>query len=123
MYSMPTINLDSLKSSLSEEDFSLAEMCVGRGSKLRASKPTKNGDAAYVWRMVAFTASAKPQHWCIPCTADFNMDRDLYWGSSENNARRRERICYLNGLADKILEIIPKEQHYGTRRWAKAFYG
>ena len=72
---MPSINLDAL--TLDEAERSLAEKIIATKGKnkgcLRAAKPSNAGDAAYVWRMVAFQVSPIPQHHCLPVCADFDI--------------------------------------------------
>ena len=65
---MPIINLDNLD----DQEKAIAEKIIGRGGKLRSSNPS-DGEAAYVWRMVAFMVSPKPQHQCIPVSHDFGV--------------------------------------------------
>lgn len=45
---------------------------------IRASKP-KNGNAAYVWRMVGFSVSRDPRQHCMPMTADFGVEVPDDW--------------------------------------------
>lgn len=127
----PTINLDAC--SLTAEERQIAERIVNKG-KLRASKPKVeyisiglnsygrecfepeqvSGEAAYVWRMVAFTISPIAKHWCMPCTADFDVP-------GKYGEAKRARIKELDVLANKIIACVPKSQHYGTIRWGRAF--
>jgi hypothetical protein len=71
------------------------------------------GEAAYVWRMVAFFVSPKSQHQCMPCTAEFGMGGEP--------AEQRERCKELDALVDCIVNAVPKEQWHGVRRWGQAF--
>lgn len=127
-YSMPAIDLDACE--LTAEERQIAERIVNRG-KLRASKPKieystveRNGRkyrqpdeiggrAAYVWRMVTFSISPIGQHHCMPCTADFDIPVDGY-------QERRAEAKRLDMLVDKIIASVPKTQHHGTMRWARA---
>jgi hypothetical protein len=45
---------------------------------IRASKP-KDGNAAYVWRMVAFSVSTDRRQQCMPMTADFGVTVPEDW--------------------------------------------
>ena len=47
-------------------------LITGKDGEIRASKP-KDGNAAYVWRMVAFSVSTISRHHCMPVTADFGV--------------------------------------------------
>jgi hypothetical protein len=47
-------------------------LITGKDGEIRASKP-KDGNAAYVWRMVAFSVSTISRHHCMPVTADFDV--------------------------------------------------
>lgn len=132
---MPRVNLAAVEMTAAERE--IAERIVNAG-RLRASKPkviyskavvpckyspsgTKEiaqpdeigGKAAYLWRMVAFTISPDSKHHCMPTTADFDLPERDY-------AKRREMAKTLDGLADRIIASVPKAEHHGTRRWARA---
>lgn len=53
-------------------------LIAGRDGELRASKP-KDGNAAYVWRMVGFALSSDPRMHCMPTTADFGVQVPEGW--------------------------------------------
>lgn len=133
---MPAIDLDAIELTAAER--AIAERILNGGA-LRASKPkivyTKaivpckyrpsgekeisrpdelGGKAAYVWRMVAFTISPIGKHHCMPVTADFDLPED-------DMAKRREMAKELDTLANKIIASVPRHQHHGTMRWARAF--
>lgn len=121
---MPVITLDAADLDTGERQ--LAELILGRGGKLRASKPTirreadgspvePSGSAAYLWRMVAFQVSPRRQHQCMPVMAFCDLPRMADRGA------RRAREKELNALADQIAATVPCNQHHGTRRWAQAF--
>jgi len=130
MVSMPKINLDNCN--LTTEERVIAERILNKG-QLRASKPAikytikeqdcyprrirvpdeLGGKAAYVWRMVAFSISPKPQHQCMPMTADFDLPGDY--------TETRELAKELDKLVDKIIASVPKSEWYGVRRWGQAF--
>lgn len=144
-YQMPEITIPA---NFSEADRAIAALILNKG-KLRASKPKASGEAAYVWRMVAFIASPISQHHCMPMTAEFDLP-EQFWGpremperfgskndpaayrawhdSDEYRAatdiareRRRTRVKELQAIADALLETIPKRQWRGALRWARAF--
>ena len=122
---MPSINLSSIE--LSDSERPLVEPIVAtkgkNKGKLRASKPDGNGDAAYVWRMVAFQISSVPAHHCMPICADFDIVVPENVSSTERYQYRRERAKVLNALADKVVNSIPKSEWHGVQRWHRAFYG
>ncbi len=142
-YQMPEITIPPSMGCL---DRSIAEQILNKG-KLRASKP-KDGEAAYVWRMVAFICSPVSQHQCMPMTAEFDLPQQ-YWGPRDMperfgarndpaayrawhdsdeyraatdtaRARRRQRVKELQAIADALLETVPKRQWTGAIRWARA---
>lgn len=88
---------------------------------LRSSKP-KNGEAAYVWRMVAFQVSPISQHQCMPVTADFDMPA-RYWDRKADpdcHNKRRDRTKELDQLVDALVNTVNKRQWHGVHRWAHA---
>ena len=114
--------IDISKLNLSGRDLEIAKKLLGRGSRLRTSKPKDDGEAAYVWRMVAFQCSTNPQHWCMPMTADFDMPEE-YWDRNDIHGaakKRRARTEELKKIEDAIMENIPKSEWHGVRRWARA---
>lgn len=89
---------------------------------LRATKPKVDGEASYVWRMVAFQISPISQHHCMPVCADFDLPRQ-YWDRKINpncHDDRRARIKELDKIADVIVNSVPKQQWHGIRRWGRA---
>ena len=134
-YNMPEIKIPASMGCL---DRSIAEQVLNKG-KLRASKP-KDGEAAYVWRMVAFTVSRNPVHQCMPITADWDLRNQYFpspkfppstpWDDPEyraamdaNSAAVRARIKELDAIADALIATIPVTQWAGALRWARAFGG
>ena len=126
---MPVINIENLNN----DEKVIAEKIIGRGGKLRSSKPS-DGEAEYVWRLVAFMISPKPHHQCIPCSHDFGVmdiapkvtkfckflnkeitQTDLDWV--------RNRCKELNVIVDKIVDNVKIQNRHGVNRWTKAFYG
>ncbi len=124
---MPTISLDSLN--LSCDDLALVRVIISSKGKnkgrLRASKPSsEGGDAAYVWRMVAFQISPISSHHCMPVCADFDIQvPDSIKDSSERYHWRRNRAKELNNLVEQIVNAIPATEWHGIKRWHRAFYG
>ena len=107
---MPTINLDD--AFMNDLERALAEQIIKKDGKLYASKPKKaSGEAKYLWRMVAFAVSPKPQHQCLPVTADFDLE-----GSWSEN---RELAKGLDDLAQRIEETVPIFKRYGVMNWAR----
>lgn len=105
---MPIIDASNLTGEARE--FTNAITVNGR---LRASKP-KDGRAAYVWRMVAFTVSPNSRHQCMPCTADFGIDCGDY--------NERRAICReLDKIVDQIVKAVPVTEWHGVRRWGQVF--
>jgi hypothetical protein len=109
--------IDFSKINLSGRDLEIAKACIGRDGGLRSSKP-KDGEAAYVWRMAAFTISTNPKHHCMPVTAEFDLP-EQYWGPGRSDARHA-RIKELDVIEMALVDAVPKEQWYGVRRWAGA---
>lgn len=120
--------------------------------RLRSSRPTKSkGATQYIWRMIAFTVSPNPQHHCMPVGADFYIldseyahrtdeyipkynyesDRETVanwsqktWDMMHRGEKRKKYISEeLEPIINIVVDIIPKNQWYGAKRWAKAFYG
>lgn len=113
--SMPKINLQSLTG----EALFYAKLIVRPDGTLRASRPSlKKGDdircAAYVWRMVAFSISCDPKHHCMPCTAYCYLPRGL------SHDERRQLEKHLDGVADVIINSVPKSDWHGVTRWGNA---
>lgn len=98
------------------------QACVGRDGRLRMSKP-KEGNAAYVWRMIAFMVSRDRKHQCMPCTADFDIPDEAYQNyPGEHSFQRRSAYIkeVLDPLVDRIVNNVPKSQWAGVARWANA---
>ena len=114
------LNLDT--ANLNTEDLDLARGIVKPNGDLYGSKPKDaRGETQYIWRMVAFTLSDKPRHWCLPVTAEFDLP-DEYWGKGTETAdRRRELTRHLDSIADAITKTVPVMEQPGTARWARAF--
>lgn len=125
---MPQINLAEI--SLSDVDRKIAEKIL-RSGKLRASKP-KDGEAQYVWRLVAFMISPVPAHHCMPTTHDFGVmdiapkvtkfckyrnkdvnETDMEWV--------RNRCKELDKIVDAIVDSVKVQNRHGVNRWARAF--
>lgn len=88
--SMPKItDMSVLFEGLSERDRKIVLAVVKKDGTIRATKPS-NGVAAYVWRMVAFIVSPKPEHHCVPVTADFGIEEKDYAHRTETYQPRLE---------------------------------
>lgn len=102
-----------------EDKTEIVMVVMKNGKGLRSSKPKvdnskpNTGRSAYVWRMVAFQVSKNPVHHCMPCTAEFSLC-DSDWEI------RKEVLKELDFIVENIVSLIPKEQWYGVKRWAKA---
>ncbi len=134
---MAVIDIDAIKD-LNDYERKLVEKLLRPDSKLRLSKPSVPrkveirigpnrfdvsyrhiteeailaGEAAYVWRMVAFQISPEPRHHCMPALADNDMT-----GSWEE---KRERTEELDSLVERIVDSVHPSQWHGIRRWGQA---
>lgn len=113
--------IDLSKSGLTGRDLEIAQRCLRRDGTLRASKPDpkKDGEAAYVWRLVAYYISPNPKHHCNPCSHDFDLP-DIYWKGEGARERRRAREAELKTVIDAMCDCVPKTQWHGVRRWGRA---
>ena len=139
---MPLIDLDTLKTKLTPAQFTLVKGIVAtRGEnkgRLRASKPkvakkikvagtrwendyyydfaneadALTGMTAYVWRMVAFYASPKSQHNCMPVCADFDLP-----GTVKETRETAKKLDTM--IVNVVLDTIP--QLHGLNRWAQVY--
>lgn len=124
---------------MTEQEAAIFDIVVKKDSSIRASRPKTArmtvkvnddsffgytryyaneqerlmGEAAYVWRMVAFQVSKNHQHQCMPVMADSYLDG--------NSQERRERIKELDALVKKIVDCVPMNQWHGVKRWGQAF--
>lgn len=62
----------------SDEGKKILPLIIGRDGGLRASKP-KDGNAAYIWRLIGFYVSDKSALHCMPTTADFGVEVPVDW--------------------------------------------
>jgi hypothetical protein len=81
---------------------------------LKYRYPDKSGEAAYVWRMVAFMASPKGQHHCMPIMAFTDLPEKADW----DEAKKYEQEMMT--VADKIVNGINVRQLHGIHRWGHA---
>lgn len=119
---MPKVDIEKIE--LTDEFSKIFKIVVKKDHSIRASKPKVKDDitgkAAYVWRMVCFQVSPKPQHHCMPVTANFDLpayDENGKWSCSVSRIMEKE----LDKLVDVIVDSIPKTQWHGISRWGKAF--
>lgn len=97
----------------------IAKEIVKKDGTLYSSRPQKaSGEAQYVWRMVVFSLSSKPQHQCIPATADWYLGDD-YWKDMTWKERSDYRK-YLDMIADAVVKTVPVTSQPGTLRWGRA---
>ena len=97
-----------------------------RNGRLYASKPREaESECGYLWRMLAFQLSAKPEHHCMPVTADLGLGPEYRRGESAEETRkrhqaRRERCRQLDAVGGKVADRVPARQQHGILRWARA---
>lgn len=131
MYAMPKVDqkvLEELTKDFSDDWKRVVSIVVKKNGQIRATKPKvdKNdpvtGVAAYIWRMVVFAVSPKPQHQCMPMTAGFDLpayDENGKWSAKVEMKMMKE----LKPLEDAIINSVPKTKWYGVNRWATVMYG
>lgn len=137
---MPAIVVPS---SLTGRDLEIAERVVFKG-KLRHNKPQGDGEAAWVWRHLAFYVSPLSKHHCSPVMADLDIGpwgrsfEDMEgststekleawkkWLSSDErmkelhdcSEKRQVRKKELQVIVDRLMESVPKTQWHGVARW------
>jgi hypothetical protein len=118
---MPNIAVAIENANLTPEQTKIAKQMIGRGGKLRVSKP-KDGIAAYVWRLTAFYVSPNPQHQCMPCTADFGIPNSVcdHYPQTHSFQRRNAYIkAELEPIINAVVNEVPKEEWHSVRRWGK----
>lgn len=125
MTTMPRIDLAA--ANLNDAEMLLASQIISSKGKnkgsLRASKPSGNGDAAYIWRMVAFQISPLPQHHCMPVCADLDIDVPSHLKDRERYDWRRAHAAELMTIVDRIVNTLDASEWHGIKRWRRAFYG
>jgi len=132
------------KSNLTDAEKKIARrICATRGKNtgnLRTSKPPikriehenplgyypiweiKNGEAAFVWRHVAFMISENHRHHCMPVMAfcdltDGVQKEDGAW-IKRSREEQKEYEKKLMDLAGKIVDLVNPLRWNGVRRWA-----
>ena len=116
MNGMPKLDLVRMN----EETRTWAETIVRQDDTLRASKPKvvkgniASGNAAYIWRMVAFYVSPRSQHQCMPVMAFCDIQIADY------DERRRVEL-ELDEIVQAIVDCVPCQQQHGVNRWGQAF--
>ena len=136
-YTMPIAN-SALINLISPEAQDFLNRITLKNGKLRATKPKNDGDACFVWRMVAFYASPNPKHKCMPVCADFDMVweredelekayRTLGWNDPSVTELFRQRFDWrakrtkeLNLIVDEILKVIPFSRRSGAAAFGRA---
>lgn len=141
MSKMPTIDLSKTGLFLGSRDMEIARRCLGRMSSeseglLRSSKPDpkRDGEAAYVWRMVAFQVSPHHAHHCMPMMAEFDLPAEFWTRRSDcaadtpeeqsrillaTSEKRKARIRELDLIVDAVVGTVPKDQWHGIHRWGQ----
>lgn len=120
---MPQVNLKKIN--LTGNDRKIFDLVVKKNGEIRATKPIVKkdepltGKAAYVWRMVCFLVSPKPQHQRMPYTADWNLP------AYDENGNWKSRIAHemannLKHIEDEIINAIDMSQWHGVHIWGKA---
>ena len=106
-----------------EEERAILKLITnGNTGELKVARPKTNredyitGRAAYVWRMVAFFVSDKPQHHCMPIMADMHLHQQDW-------DKRKEITKTLDDFVSRIVDAIPKKDWGGVRRWHQALHG
>ena len=133
---MPAIAIDAI-ADLTEDERKIVEKILRPDGRLRASKPSvpkkveikrpdrrwptyeligeeaiRAGEAAYVWRMVAFQISPEPKHQHMPIMADGDLN-----GIGDEKQPRQEE---LDDLVKRIVDSVPATQWHGVTRWGQA---
>ena len=137
MQQMPLIDLSKADPELRGRDLEIAQRCLGRDNRLRATKPDpkKDGEAAWVWRMAVLELSPRSQHQCMPVTAEFDLApwfdhraAGVDFGSPEATEGRRvaaearkARKEDLYHIVNAIGSCVPVKDWHGVRRWATKF--
>jgi len=120
---MPKVNIE--KVNVDGDDRKIFNLIVKKNGEIRATKPVLKhtdpltGKAAYVWRMVCFIVSSKPQHHCMPVCAVYDLpayDENGKWKSRIADEMANE----LKPLEDAIMGAVDKGQWHGAHRWGKA---
>lgn len=118
--------LSAILSAKSEAALALLPLITRQGA-IRASAP-KNGNAKYVWRMVAFAVSTDPKQHCMPCTADFGVVPPADWCVEPPTAwllKERARVLHPGyfqsgqqpvDLNAHLLELWTRYGGYGRRQ-------
>lgn len=125
MYQMPAIDLESLKSTLTVEEYLWAEAIVATQGKnkgcLRASKPAQAApQAQYIWRMVAFEISPHQPHQCLPMLADWEL-YDLFNRDDVERMDKVNALCKkLDEVVNKIVDTVPANKRHGLKAWGRA---
>jgi len=125
---MPRIDLTRLDGEALEYAKAITNQRTGR---LRATKPKmrykikinkygwkvreylpEDTKKAYVWRMVAFLTSPRPQHQCMPIGAILDL------APTTEEARKLEKE--LDPIVDEIVNAVPMKNWHGVIRWGRA---
>ena len=94
---------------------------TGRDGTLRSSKP-RDGNAAYVWRMVAFQISSNYRHHCMPVTADFGVTVPADFQIEMPAGLLETAVARTSGNPNDVkfvLEHAPTIEEYHRLNWTK----
>lgn len=115
-----------LQEKLTAEEMNIVQRALKSDSSLRASKPKikyhkvgkdkygldiyepdyYEGCGAYVWRMLVFQISSKPQHQCMPVMAFADVPRYTPDGRKMSDEEHEGLRKKLDALTDKVLDIL-----------------
>lgn len=89
------------------------KVAIGGHYQYKNEEDRNCGRACYLWREVVFVISPISAHHCMPCSDIFYLDAKF------GEALEKEKKM-LNELADRIVNIVPKDKWYGIQRWGRA---
>jgi hypothetical protein len=141
---MPVVSVETIVAELHDDDASIVRAAfTGRGrsdglQRLRASKPFsrvktfEQGCANYVWRMLCFDLCDFAPHYCIPITADIEVDMgyDARDGrpdraDREGRDKRRQDVRNMMKALDMLVAAVEAEMKdvpmKGVMRWGRAY--
>lgn len=131
MQNMPSLDMDKFNEfvlSIDEKDQEVVKRVfriVKKDNKVqvRRSRP-KDELSYYVWRNVVFNVSMYPEHQCMPIMAEidiYNYVRHTLGVHREKAHVAVKDLCsHLDELVDKIVNLFPKNEWYGVKKWARA---
>lgn len=104
---MPRVQLDRLSGTA----LSYARDITKPDGTLYASRPTKaTPEARYIWRLVVYMVSPRPQHQCMPVTAWFELGP---------YTKVKGLLDELDAIADQIIDAVPVHQWHSVAQWGR----